>query len=105
MPPPEPDRGLTAALRRPHLPPSFERWRTELAPGASRPTSAAAWAGSLVLVERGRVDVECAEGVHRSFATGDVLALGWLPVVLLHNPGSEVARLLAIRRRDSMGGP
>jgi hypothetical protein len=96
---------LAGALRRPDLPPWFERWHTVLAPHSSQPTTAEAWAGCLVLVEHGRIEVQCREGVHRSFATGDVLALGWLPVVLLRNRGPEEAILLAIRRRASMGRP
>jgi hypothetical protein len=107
MPAPDPasEPILVGALRRPDLPSWCERWHTVLAPHSSQPTTAEAWAGSLVLVEQGRIEVHCAEGVHRSFATGDVLALGWLPVVLLRNPGPEVARLLAIRRRGSMHLP
>jgi hypothetical protein len=105
MPAPDPasEPTLADALVRPDLPTWFERWHTELAPQSSQPTTAEAWAGSLVLVEHGPIEVQCTEGAHRSFATGDVLALGWLPVVLLRNPGPEVARLLAVRRRGSMG--
>lgn len=81
------------------LPPAFERWELVLEPGAERPTDASEWAGALVLVERGCVEVDCRAGGHRSFHAGDLLALGWLPVRTLRNRGSEAVELLAIRRR------
>jgi hypothetical protein len=95
--------GEGAALRPPlyreDLPPRFERWRVILAPHSSRPTSAAEWAGALVLVEVGALEVECLAGRRRHFAEGDLLALSWLPLRTLHNRGSGPVELLAVRRR------
>ena len=86
-------------LARRRLPDAFERWQLALAPGEARPTSAAEWAGAIVLVEQGRIEVECLAGGSRSFVAGDMLSLGWLPLRQLSNPGSERALLVAVRRR------
>jgi len=92
---------LLAALARPDLPAHLERWRTTVAPGASRPTSAVEWAGAIVLVQRGSLEVDCTAGGTRSFSAGAVLALGWLPLTTLRNAGAVPVELLAIRRRGS----
>jgi hypothetical protein len=81
------------------LPAAFERFRVVLASGDSLPTRPAEWAGCLVLVERGRIEVDCEAGGTGSFATGDLLALDWLPLRSLHNPGPDEACLLAVHRR------
>jgi hypothetical protein len=93
---------VRASLTRPDLPAEFERWRTRLPGRSARATHAAEWAGALVLVERGTLDVECTLGGERHFATGDLLALGWLPLRTLHNRGSEPVELLAVRRRGAL---
>jgi hypothetical protein len=94
------DPDLAAALSRPDLPLTFERFQIVLAPGERRPTLPDAWAGCLVLVDEGRIEVDCGGGGHRAFVTGDLLALGWLPLREIRNVGSDEARLLAIRRRE-----
>lgn len=94
-----PDADLAEVLGRTNVPPSFERFRLVLAPGERRPTGPDAWAGCLVLVERGTVEVDCDAGGVRSFPTGDLIALSWLPVRTLRNPGAAEAWLLAVRRR------
>jgi Bacteriocin-protection, YdeI or OmpD-Associated/Domain of unknown function (DUF1905) len=91
--------GTRATLSRAELPPQFERWRLRLQPGVRRPTSGAEWAGAIVLVERGDLDVECAAGGMEHFRTGDLLALGWLPLRTLHNRGTVPVELVAVRRR------
>ena len=78
---------------------SFERWRVDIAPLTERATDATEWAGAIVLVEQGSVDVVCAGGGHRLFGMGCLVALGWLPLTSLRNPTTEVTRLLAVRRR------
>jgi hypothetical protein len=90
---------LAALLCRDELPPSFERWGVELAPLEQRSTSAGAWAGAVVLVEHGSLEVECEPGGRRTFGPGDILALGELPLRQLGNRGQSVTRLVAIRRR------
>ena len=93
------DNDLVALLRRDDLPSAFERWEVSLSPGVSRPTSPEEWAGAIVLVARGRLGVDCHARGHHTFAAGDVLVLGWLPLQQLHNAGHEPVRLVAIRRR------
>jgi hypothetical protein len=80
----------------------FERWRTVLRAGERRPTTAAEWAGAIVYVERGVVEVGCVAGASRAFAAGDMLCLSVLPLRELRNPGPAEARLVAIRRRDGV---
>ena len=89
--------GLLELLQRPHLPAGFERWRVELRAGDQRPTDAAEWAGAMVLVEQGRLQVDCLAGGSRTFVEGDLLVLGWLPLRRLRNVGANDVRLLALR--------
>lgn len=96
------DEVLSAALSRPRLPPGFARWRVTLEPGAQRATTAAEWAGALVLVEHGALEVECEAGGRHRFGPGDLVALGWLPLSRLRNPGRVVTRLVAVRRRGDV---
>ena len=86
-------------LTRPDLPAHFERWEEELAAGASRPTSAAEWAGALVRIESGTLEVVCRARGSETFRAGDMLALGWLPIVEMRNVGDGPVRLVAVRRR------
>jgi hypothetical protein len=85
-------------LVRRRLPTGFERWNVTLAPGERRTTTAAEWAGALVLVQRGSLEVGCIAGGTATFKAGDMLCLGWLPLRWLRNPGDQPARLVAIRR-------
>jgi hypothetical protein len=94
-------RSTRSVLAADELPPGFVRWRVRLEPGTERATSAADWRGALVLVERGTVDVECIAGGSARFRRGDFLALGWLPLRALRNPGHEPLELLAVRRVGS----
>jgi quercetin dioxygenase-like cupin family protein len=76
----------------------FRRRVVELAPGEDLDIDADPWRESLVLVEGGEVELECAAGERSSFAAGAVLCLP-PPVRSLRNSGSEPARLIAISRR------
>jgi hypothetical protein len=92
------DADLARLLARRDLPASFERWQVILAPRATRHTHASEWAGALVLVAQGRLEVACEAGGHRTFSAGDLLVFGWLPLRTLHNPGPVPVRLVAVRR-------
>jgi hypothetical protein len=90
-----------AWLDRPDLPDGFERWRLEVPARSTRPTTAGEWAGALVRIETGTLEVGCLAGGHETFHAGDLLALGWLPIVELRNHGDVPVRLVAVRRRGS----
>lgn len=90
-----------AFLTRPDLPETFERWRLEVPARTTRPTSCDEWAGALVRIESGTLEVGCEAGGHETFHAGDMIALGWLPLVELRNHGDEPVRILAVRRRDA----
>ena len=94
-----PDADLANSLGVRDLPAAFERFRLVLASGVTRPTQPQDWTGCLVLVERGAVEVDCGTDGCRSFRTGDMVALDWLPVRTLRNPGTTETCLLAVRRR------
>ena len=81
------------------LPPSFLRRTVRIAAGGTRPFARAEWAGALVVVERGEVELECEDGSRRRFRCGDVLWLEDLPLVALHNRGRRSTLLVAISRR------
>jgi hypothetical protein len=89
---------LRRALARPRLPPTIERWRVVIAPHEPLASHESTWAGALVMVERGTLRVGCRGGVERSFGTGSLLALDWLPLRRLSSDGPESVSLLALRR-------
>ena len=86
------------------LPRRFERRQFAIAPGSELPTDAGEWAGAIVLIERGRLEVRCTAGSRATYDAGACLPLGWLPLVALHNPGAVETRLVAIRRRTGDRG-
>lgn len=75
-----------------------------LAPGVERATDTEEWAGAIVLIERGRLEVCCTAGARSTYEEGDLLPLGWLPLLALRNPGAVETRLVAIRRRAADRG-
>lgn len=81
------------------LPRSFRRRRIVVRPGAPHPYSAAEWRGALVVVEHGRLDLECHRGGVRSFPQGAVLHLEGLTLRRLHAPGPDPTVLITVHRR------
>src|ERR671913_1010020 len=75
-----------------------------LAAGRSRPHDEAAWRDAIVLVERGQVELETRSGGRRRFAGRPVLFLTGLPLLALHNPGTEPAVLVAVSPRPGRYG-
>jgi hypothetical protein len=63
-----------------------------------RVSGAAEWSGALIVVDAGTVEVGCFAGATARFGAGDVLALSCLPLRWLRNPGSDEARIVAVRR-------
>jgi hypothetical protein len=81
-------------------PPSAFNKRTIIVePSHPRPYDETEWLDSLVIVERGEIELECLGSSHPRFQSGAVLCLDGLPIRAIHNPGSEVAVLVAVSRR------
>ena len=80
------------------LPPGFELELVSVEPGATRPYRDADWWDSLIVVEHGRLELECVRGGRRQFEAGAVMWLAGLPLVALHNPGPEPVLLAAVSR-------
>jgi quercetin dioxygenase-like cupin family protein len=87
------------------LGPSFRARVVTIAPGARMRYVEADWHDALVVVEDGEVHLECREGSHRRFATGDVLWLTGLGLRALSNPGTGTAVLVAVSRRQESVKP
>jgi hypothetical protein len=103
MPPAAPgasDAEVLALLVRTDLPAAFERRRLVLASGVGATTGPGPWAGALVLVEQGRLEVDCAASGQHVFGPGEILVLGSLPVVSVRNVGRTAVRLTIVHRRD-----
>jgi quercetin dioxygenase-like cupin family protein len=82
------------------LGPSFQARTVTIAPGGTRPYDEAEWRDALVVVECGKVVVECRAGGRRAFEQGDVLWLTGMGVRALYNDGAESAVLVAVSRRQ-----
>ena len=76
----------------------FDVRRAVVAPGRPRAFDEAEWEDALVLVERGRIELECANGARRSFGRGTVL---WLTGLSLRAVRcyDEPSVLLVVSRR------
>jgi quercetin dioxygenase-like cupin family protein len=83
------------------LPPGFDVQVTIVAAGREHPWREADWRDALVVVERGRVEVECTGGMSLTFGPGAVLWLAGLPVRSLRGAGPEPAVLAAVRRCEA----
>lgn len=81
------------------LPTSFRRSTVTIDAGRFRPYLSAEWRDALVVVEHGRVHLECHNGGFRQFDEGAVLCLDGLALRALHNRGPGPTVLLAVTRR------
>jgi glyoxylate utilization-related uncharacterized protein len=86
------------------LPPSFQLRIVVIEGGQSRAYDDAEWRDAIVVVERGQVDIRCADGDLRCFTRGDILFLEGLSVATLRNPGIEPVVLSAVSRRITTAG-
>ena len=91
-----PDR--LSFLGRP-LPSGFEMRVVTVAPGDTKAYREAEWRDALVVIERGRIQLQGPGGGRRDFATGDVLCLVGLSLWTIHNRGPETAVLVAVSRK------
>ena len=81
------------------LPPGLTRRVVTIAVGDILAYRAADWRDALVVIERGQIELEHRGGQRSHFGRGDIIWLYGLPVRLLHNPGADVAVLIAISRQ------
>jgi hypothetical protein len=79
-------------------PQAFHVRRVVVAPGDERSYDESEWRDSLVVVESGRIELECRGGHRRRFGRGDVLWLIGLPLRALHNCGRVPTVLVAVSR-------
>ena len=82
-------------------PEGFDMRLISVDPGATRPFREEDWQDSLVVLERGELDITCVRGGCRRFHEGAVMWLAGLPLVALHNPGREPVLIAAVSRRRS----
>ena len=82
------------------LPPGFEIRVVTVAAGSMRAYREAEWDDALVVVERGRIQLE-GSGGRRDFVTGDVLCLVGLSLRAIHNRGPDPAVLVAVSRKQT----
>jgi quercetin dioxygenase-like cupin family protein len=85
------------------VPPAFRARVVTIGPGGALAYEAAAWADALVIVERGALELACADGGSVHLTGGDVLWLAGLPVLALRNPGHEPVVLTAVSRHPRPG--
>lgn len=78
--------------------PRFRRRVVTIVPGETLPFVEADWADTLVVIERGDVDLCCSRGGRRRFGASAILVLTGLSLVSLHNPGVEDAVLVSLSR-------
>ena len=91
------DAGRPRFLGR-RVPDEFGVRRISIPPGAERRSIGGEWRGSIVLLERGAVELASAAGARRTFGPGDLLCLDWVDCERIVNIGAEEARLVAIDR-------
>ena len=78
---------------------AFEVRRVAVAPGGSRAYDEAEWSEALVVVERGRIELEGLSGARRTFERGAALWLAGVPLRALHNHGREPAVMVTFTRQ------
>jgi hypothetical protein len=78
--------------------PSFDLREVVVESGRSRSYDEAEWRDTLVVVQRGEIELECLSGSRFRFGDGAVLWLAGLPLRALNNHGLEPALLLAVSR-------
>ncbi len=80
------------------VPAGFEVRRVVLAPGAVRPFDESEWRDAIVVVESGKIELECRSGRRCRLRRGDVLWLVGLPLRALRNSGRAPTVLIAVSR-------
>jgi hypothetical protein len=86
------------------IPDGFELRMWVVAPGETVAYDADEWAGSLVTVEDGVIELECQRGGRRRFGPGTMLAPETLGLVAMRGCGQDPAVLAALSRRPDVDG-
>jgi hypothetical protein len=73
-----------------------------IAAGTELTVNAADWRDSIVVVERGPLEVECLGGIRTTFTTGAMLCLDGLHVGTLANRGPDPVQLFALSRASAL---
>jgi hypothetical protein len=81
------------------LPDRFVCRAVTIEPNTERLYDAAEWAGAVIVVEEGELELECRSGTRSQFASGSVLFFESLPLRTLRNPGDAPVLLTAVSRR------
>jgi len=76
-----------------------------LAPGTARAYVDGEWAGALVVLACGRLELEARDGRRVHVRSGAVLWLAGLPLLALHNRGSGPAVLMVVTRGNAGRAP
>lgn len=87
------------------LPASFEGRQVVIPPGGVLPFEEAEWRDTIVVVERGELELECLGGAGWTFRRGDILWLCGLPIRSLRHRGDGPVLLTAVTRRRRWPAP
>jgi hypothetical protein len=79
--------------------PRFDRRVVTIGPGGIRAYDESEWRDAIVVVGHGQIALEDVRGDRWPFARGAMVWLHGLPLSAIHNPGHELAVLIAFRRR------
>jgi hypothetical protein len=84
---------------------TFVRRLVVVPPQQPLPYDPADWRDALVIVDRGKLELECLGGTRQHFGPGAVICLEDLPLRELRSDGEESALLVAISRRATNDQP
>ncbi len=76
-----------------------------IAAGAERVFEPSEWRDSLVVIERGQLELQSLDGLCWRRACGDVMFLAGLPLRMLRNDGCETALVSAVSRACTDAAP
>jgi hypothetical protein len=91
------DRQPVSFLGR-HLPAQFAVRQVTIPAGCQRAFVPHEWAGALVIVESGEIELECTAGSRASFPAGSVMFFDSLPLRTLRNRSRQPAVLTSLTR-------
>ncbi|MGH8913962.1 MAG: hypothetical protein ACRDZM_05525 [Acidimicrobiia bacterium] len=92
----------TRSLATGRLPAGLTRRMIRIPPGSCRPYRPLEWAGKIVLVYQGDIELEGLSGRRYVFRSGSLVHLDRLPLGCIHNEGPQLAVMIAVGR---LAGP